>query len=185
MRKRTPAEKDILRHHLFRILITAIEVALIAVAILLFVTACNSVGMAEGHEEEYDVAYVICAKGDRVNIRRFPNTHGEADGFLEPGDVVYLDGKKKNGFMHCVGLGTEAGEGWVHKGYLVSDEPTLVNRTAVICGRGKVAARKNVGGKRTRWLKSGGEVVVYYWSDEWSVTNCGYVMSKFIELDGE
>ena len=187
-KKRTLSDKEIRRHNWFRIGITAVEILLMAIAIIAIVNICNSIGMAEEwdeHEEEYEIRYAICAKGDRVNIRPFPNTGNEPVGYLEPGDIVYVDGKKKNGFMHCVGLNTEAGEGWVHKGYLLEDPPELVNRTGVVSASGKVKARKNVGGKQTRWLKPGGTLKVYYWSDSWCVTDCGYVMSKFIELDGE
>ena len=188
MKNLSPAERDIRRHHIFRLCITAIEILLITFVVIAGVWLYQSVGFAEDwdeHEDEFIIAYAICTKGDRVNIRRFPNTKHEPDGYLEPGDLVYLDGKKRNGFMHCVGLNTEAGEGWVHRGYLVYDPPEFVNRTGVITARSKVKARKNVDGKRTRWLKPGGTVKVWYWSDTWCVTDCGYVMSKFIELDGE
>ena len=187
-RIRTQEDKEIRRHHWFQIGITVIEILLIAIAVYFTITLCNNIGMAEEwdeHEEEYQIMYAICTKGDRVNVRPFPNTANEPIGWLEPGDIVYLDGKKKNGFYHCVGINTEAGGGWVHKGYLVEDPPEKMNRTGVITANDKVQARKNVGGKRTRWLKPGGTVKVYYWSDTWCVTDCGYVMSKFIELDGE
>lgn len=187
-RIRTQADKDIRRHHWFRVGITAVEILLIAIAIYFIVTICNSIGMAEDldeREEEYQIMYAICTKGDRVNVRPFPNTGNDPIGWLEPGDIVYLDGPKKNGFYHCVGINTEAGGGWIYKGYLVEDPPELINRTGVIAANDKVHARKCVNGKHTRWLKPGGTVKVSYWSDEWCVTDCGYVMSKFIELDGE
>ena len=189
MKTMTPEQKAIRKHSVFRIVITLVEIATLVAFVYLAVVFVGMIpGVAEEldeHEEEFEIAYAICTKGDRVNIRRFPNTKQEPDGYIEPGDLVYLDGKKRNGFLHCVGLNTEAGEGWIHRGYLVSDPPELINRTGVICARTKVKARKNVNGKRIRWLKPGGEVKVYYWSEEWCVTNCGYVMSKFIEIDGE
>ena len=165
----------------WKILRTALEF------ILLVVLVCGVIFLVEGvaHMEEYPVMYAICSKGDRVNVRPFANTGNEPVGWLEPGDPVYLDGQKKNGFYHCVGLNTEMGSGWVHRGYLVSDPPELINRTGVIATRDKVQARKNVGGKRIRWLKPGGTVKISYWTEEWCVTDCGYVMSKLTELDGE
>ena len=187
-KKQTLSDKEIRRHNWFRIGITAVEILLMAIAIIAIVNICNNIGMAEEldeHEEEYEIRYAICTKGDRVNVRPFPNTKNEPIGWLEPGDIVYLDGKKQNGFIHCVGLNTESGDGWIHKGYLVEDPPELMNRTGVITANSKVQARKNIGGKRTRWLKPGGIVKVSYWTDEWCVTDCGYVMSKYIELDGE
>ena len=168
---------------------TALEIIAMVAAVFLIIHLFRTApGVAEEwdeHEEEYEIRYAICTKGDKVNVRPFPNTGNEPIGYLEPGDIVYLDGPKKNGFYHCVGANTEAGGGWVHKGYLLEDPPELINRTGMIAAGDKVQARKNVGGKRTRWLKPGGTVKVYYWSEEWCVTDCGYVMSKFIELDGE
>jgi hypothetical protein len=185
MWKMSPEEKSIRRRENLKIIITAFEIVLIVLAVIAVVLLYTHAGFAEDYEEGYEIRYAICTKGDRVNVRPFPNTKSEPSGWLEPGDVVYLDGKKRNGFCHCVGLNTEAGDGWVHKGYLVDDPPELVNRTGVIAARSKVKARKNVGGARTRWLKPGGTVRVSYWSDIWCVTDCGYVMSKYIELDGE
>lgn len=135
------------------------------------------------HEDEFRIAYAICTPGDTVNIRSTPSTHGNQEGYLDCGDMVYLDfTKARNGFVHAVGLTTESGDGWIHSGYLVYSEPVQMNRTALIVSRGRLAARKNVGGKRTRWLKSGAELTVLVWSEEWCLTNCGYVMTEYLEL---
>ena len=188
MKNRTQVDREIRKYSLFRIGVTILEILLIALAVFIAISLYKGAGMAEEwdeHEREYEIRYVICTKGDRVNVRPFPNTKNDPIGWLEPGDIVYLDGQRKNGFCHCVGINTEAGGGWVHKGYLVEDPPEFINRTGVISARSKVQARKNIGGKRTRWLKPGGTVRVSYWTDTWCVTDCGYVMSKFIDLDGE
>ena len=168
---------------------TGLEIAVIVLAIIAIVIACRSLGISEAfadwEDEDYEVAYAICAKDDHVNIRMFPNKKQDPIGFLDPGDEVWLDGRKKNGFVHCVGLGIEGGEGWVYAGYLVGDKPVAMNRSATIVSKGRLAARKCVDGKRTRWLKPLASVKVYFWSDEWCVTNCGYVRSEYLELDGE
>lgn len=174
-------------HHRVRILITVVEIILIALVILAGISLYRDAGFAEEwdeHEQEFEIMFAICSPGDRVNIRKRPSTKSEAEGWLEPGDMVYLDGGRKGGFVHCVGLSNESGEGWVHKGYLVQDEPERMNRTATVVSRGKLAARKHVKGKRTRWLKPMASVKVYYWSEEWCVTNCGYVQTRFLELEG-
>lgn len=143
-------------------------------------------GMAAADKyDDVTVAYVICARGDYVNIRPFPNRKGEPLGRFETGDEILLDGKQKNGFLHCIDLSLEASEGWINKGYVVHDKPIPVNESAMIVSKGRLAARKCVNGKRTRWLKSGATVKVYYWSDDWCVTSCGYVQTKFLELAGE
>lgn len=182
--------KDFGNSKAWRLIKTAIEIIVIVAVVWGFITLWNSLGFASAeawdeHEQEYEIAWVICMKNDHVNIRRFPNTKHEPEGQLYPGDMVYMDGRKKNGFVHCVGLNNEAGDGWVFAGYLIPDPPEYLNRTAVITSKGRLASRKYVNGKRTRWLKPMATVRVYYWSDSWALTDCGYVQTKYLELDGE
>ena len=158
---------------------TILEILGILLGIALLIFLYHSAGFAE--EEQ---GWVICSPGDYVNVRKAPSIRSESIGRYETGDSVKLDGKKRNGFLHCTGLGLEESEGWIHSGHVVFDQPEMANCNAVIVSKGRLAARKNVGGKRTRWLKSGAELKVYYWSSEWSVTNCGYVQSRYLEMDG-
>jgi len=170
---------------------TVIEIALIVLAVIAVIMAGRELGISEGFAEdsypgnEYEIAYAICKPGDTVNVRPFPNTKHERSGYLEPGDVVYMDGKKKNGFVHCVNAHTESGEGWVYKGYLVDDKPERMNRTATVVSRGKLKVRQYVDGKCIKKLKPLATVKVYYWTDEWALTNYGYVQSRYLELNGE
>lgn len=153
---------------------------LIIVAVII-----NYYALTHAKGEDLDTAYVICMPNDKVNIRFSAKRSSEATGWCEPGDIVYLDGKSKNGFLHCVNLSNEYGEGWIHKGYIVYDQPKYVNQTATIISKSRLAARKYIDGKRTRWLKPGAELKVYYWTESWCMTNCGYVQSKYLELNGE
>lgn len=157
-----------------------IEIVFATIIILLLIFFCRSAGIAE--KSDYTEAYILCV--DYVNVRPFPNRKGEPVGRLESGDRVWLDGKKRNGFLHIVDTGMES-DGWVYKGFVVYDEPERIYQTAVIVSRGRLAARKYVNGRRTRWLKPKATLRVYYWSDDWCVTNCGYVQSRYLELVGE
>ena len=177
MKEMTDAERQARKHNRIQIGITVVEILLVAVLIFAAITLLNNLGIAE------DVNYVMCM--DRVNIRMGASSRSDCVGWLEPGDTVYPDGKKKNGFIHCEIPSIEAGEGWIHRGYLVDEPPEKMDRAGYVIGNSKVQARKNVSGKRTRWLKPGGEVMVYWWTSEWCLTDCGYVMTDFIELDGE
>ena len=161
---------------------TALQILLIVIVAVLFACAVRSAGMAEDATE---ARYVICMPGDFVNIRTRPSSRSESIGRYEPGDIIWTDGVRKNGYLHCVDLHLEDSEGWIHEGYTVEDEPEYVNRDATIVCRGRLAARKNIGGKRTRWLKSGGTVHIWYWAGEWCLTNCGYLQSEYLELEGE
>ena len=168
-----------------------IELLLIAAAVWGIIELSASLGLSIAHAEdsypgdEPAVAYVICMPGDFVNIRPYPSTRHSRSGFLEPGEEIYLDGRQKNGFLHIVNAHTESGEGWVHKGYVVNDKPERINQSAVVTCNGRLAARRYIGGKRREWLKPQATVRVYYWSDDWAMTDCGYVQSKYLELVGD
>ena len=175
-------DREIRNNTIRHIIITICEIAAIAAVIWFIILAAQSISFAEGYED-CEVRYVLCK--DYVNVRISPNKKQEPIGWLEAGDMVFLDGKQKNGYVHCVGLTFEYSEGWVYEGYLVSDQPEALGRNATIVSKGRLAARKYVGGRRTRWLKPLATVRIYYWSDEWCLTNCGYVQTRYLELEGE
>lgn len=157
---------------------------LFVVAVLILVFVCEAL-MATADAEELATGYVICQPGDFVNIRKGPGRRSEIIGRFDTGEQIALDGKRKNGYLHAVGLSLETDEGWIHEGYVVYDEPEYVNASAVIVSNGRLAARNSVSGKRTRWLKNGASLTVYYYSDEWCATSLGYIKTQYIELEGE
>lgn len=135
--------------------------------------------------DEYIEGYIICKPNDYINMRENPTKQSNVIGYLYAGYRVYLDGKQKNGFMHCVNVGLEMNEGWVHKGYIVYDEPEFINQKATVISAGRLAVRNCVNGKRIRWLKPYTSVKVYYMSADWSITNYGFVKSEYLEIEGE
>lgn len=139
---------------------------------------------ARGEEspETYEM-YVICMKNDYINIRMKPSTRSEAIGYLLCGDKVELDGKKKNGFLHLVGI-TEYGEGWVYGGYLADEPPVdLGGARYSVTSNGRVACRKTIGGKRRCWVYTEDSVKVWYWTEEWCLTNKGFIQTRYLEED--
>lgn len=167
-----------------RIIKTIAEIVVIAIVVYVIVAVLTGLGLGEAKaDDRYETMYVLCS--DFVYARSTPNKKQEPIGRLEPGDEVLTDGRRKNGYVHCVDLSFEQEYGWVYGGYLTYDKPEPVGRTATIISHGRLAARKYVNGRRTRWLKSGATVKVWYWSDDWALTDCGYVQSKYLELDGE
>ena len=161
-----------------KILITLFEIALIVLVVAFIATALNSVGFAEDLWE----AYVICQPGDYVNVRLNPSRKSEAVGYADAGDSIMIDGAEKNGYLRCYYIG-EMGVGWIHKGYVVYDKPERVSITAKVNSKGRVMARKYVGGKRRAWLKKNDEVKVYWLSMDWCVTNKGFVKTKYLEME--
>lgn len=154
-----------------------IAYVLIILAFICIVTLAISFVKAE----ELTEAWVICQ--DYVNVRMSPSRKSESVGYVDAGDKVLVSDKKKNGFLKCYGIG-EYGEGWIHSGYIVYDRPEKVNCKAYSVSRGKLRARRHIGGKRLHWIKHFEEVKVYWISENWCVTDKGFVESRFLEMEG-
>lgn len=146
---------------------------------IVFITLVTAILTVFADEVEY---YIICDPKSHVCVRRSPKRSGEESGRLEFGDKVWADGKKKNGFLHCVGINNEWGEGWVYKGNLVEDQPVTFGGKATIVGNGKVFCRRCVNGAKQGALKTGTEVKVLAYSDEWAVTSKGYIKTEYLEM---
>lgn len=162
---------------------TLLELIGLVLLITAVVMAANAFFGAAVKAEEYETGYAICMPNDYVNVRPYPSTRNEPIGWLDPGDEVLLDGRRKNGYVHCICMSNEAGEGWVFAGYIVADKPEMLDCEATVDSNGRLAARKYVNGKRTRWLKPGATLKVYWRSDEWCATNCGYVQTQYLEME--
>lgn len=129
---------------------------------------------------EYETVYVLCNPDSYVNIRETPSKKGFCGGRAYCGDDFRTDGKQQNGFVH-VFAGTELGEGWISKGFIVYCKPEKCEDSEkwVVESNGRVAARSTIGGKRNRWLRNGAEIKVYYIA-EIAVTNYGFVDAQYV-----
>ena len=149
--------------------------------LILFLLARNGPLSAFAEESEL---FIICQPDSFVNVREHPKMRASVSGFLEFGQKVVSDGKKRNGFVHCI-ISNESGEGWVYGGYLVSDQPVIQQSRAQISGEGRVACRRAVNGQRRKWLHNGDAVTVYAYSEEWSVTDEGFIKMRYLEFEHE
>ena len=166
-----------------RALFAIIEFALIVAIIYVIVTGLQSLGLAEGTETK---AYVVCQPKDWVNARTGPSRKSVSLGELRTGDVVWVTGEQKGRYVLCDNDRFEQGECWVHSGYIVYDEPEWMDgRTGTVTCKGPLMARKNVDGEVRKQLKPGAEIQVYWKTNEWCVTSAGFVMTEYIEIDGE
>lgn len=129
--------------------------------------------------DEYVTAYVMCQPDDYVNVRANPSTKSESYGRYISGDSFKTDGKKSKGFVHAI-VALESNEGWIYAGYVVYDEPVYVNAEYKVASNGRVAARRYIGGPRRCWVKKGTTVKVSYMSSEWSLTNKGFIQTKYL-----
>ena len=136
---------------------------------------------------EYDPDYgeiwpvwCACQPDSEVNIRAFPKLGSEIAGRAFPGDQFYTDGKKRGVWIHVIDTHCEAGEGWIHRGYL-SDSPLQEVNAVYVTTRNKVIARRFIGGKIRAKLKKGVPVTVYYITGDVAITNYGYVIIDYLE----
>ncbi|MCE5342636.1 MAG: SH3 domain-containing protein [Eubacteriales bacterium] len=129
--------------------------------------------------------YVLCEPGSEVNVRTTASTKSTTEGWLTLGDAVSVDEEKEDStgrdWFHCIDLSTEAGNGWVCAYYLVKTTVTIETYEGTVRADGRVAARRWPNGERKNWLKEGVELTVYAQTDEWAITNRGYVKVQFIE----
>ena len=123
--------------------------------------------------------WVLCRDADYINIREAPRKRAQIGGRALSAMRLTTDGTERNGFLHVVGV-TEAGEGWIHAGYVVYSEPVALGREYMIMAEGRVACRKWIGGPRRSWVRDGDIVTVYYWTPEWCLTDRGYIRSDYV-----
>ena len=133
---------------------------------------------AGADEEGY---FILCRPGSVVNVRSNPRKTASVIAWVEFGRFVHTDGKTRNGFVHVVDLAAEETEGWISAGYLVYDRPRDETYTAQIVSNGNVIVRSCVDGKRVRVMRNGQTVTVYARSNEWAVTNRGYIRCDWLE----
>lgn len=151
--------------------------AVITAVVLLALAACYAAG-AEDSEK-----FILCNPKveNHVCVRRSPRKTSEETGRLYCGDRVFTDGKIRNGYLHIFGI-TEDGEGWVHNGYIVDEPPLIEKCMATVAANGRVKARSRIGGRQVNWLDVCTDVQVYARTEEWAVTNRGFIRMKFLEV---
>lgn len=149
------------------------------VALILLLTAIS--GCFTALADDYKV-FAFCNPKTPVNVRRTPKKGSPITGRLDFGDSVTTDGEKKNGFLHVYGI-TEDGEGWIFAGNLITDPPVKTERTwASVAASGRVMTYRWIEGKKNGWINVGDDVKVIALSEDWAVTNKGYIRTKYLEV---
>lgn len=128
-----------------------------------------------------DNVWALCKS--YVNLRAKPSTKSDIVGYLDCGDGAETDWKMKGGWLHIISPNLETGDGWVNASFVVHDKPERIDATAKIVSNGRVALRKTVGGKRRAWCHHGDSLRVLWMSEEWSLTNRGYIKTEHLEVD--
>ena len=126
--------------------------------------------------------FILCNPKTPVNVRRTPKKGAEIIGRLDFGDWVETDYKKKNGYLHVYGI-TEDNEGWIFAGYVVEDEPVKLEKAwASIGSTGRVKTYRWINGMKNGWVNVCDQVKVFAVSQEWAVTDHGYIRTKYLEV---
>ena len=154
--------------------------AILAAAVGIFIGTFIGLQLMVMAEEELTAAWVLCQPDSYVNIRERASSRSAYAGMLMSGDQIWVDGRTKDGYAHCENMSNELGEGWVHAGYIVFDEPEEVNRECLISSNGRVSCRRTIDGDRRCWVVNGSEVFVYQVAGEWAVTDKGFIKTEFI-----
>lgn len=157
-------------------ILVAIFLTLIAVLTVLRISKVNAEGTT---------CYVFCDPDSFVTIRSEPKRKSVEVGGATFGSELKTDGKICNGYLHVYDLAAEEDEGWISTGYVVYDPPMITSYKALVVSNGKLTARKSIGGKMKKMLRPMTEVKVFCESDEWCLTNYGYVMTEYLETVGE
>lgn len=153
------------------------------ILILMVLVACLLIIVSLMDSARSDEKYILCKPKTEINVRFSPKWDGEIIGHLYFGDSVETDGTVRNGFAHVIDLSFESMDGWIYTGLLVDTPPVVFECKDQIISDGRVAARQYIGGKRNKWLRSGREVIVYAISQDWSITDQGYVQTKYLSVN--
>lgn len=165
-------------------LVTAAKIFVVLLAaFVLYMYGSLIVTAATAESEANGRCWILCNPDSFVCIRTGPSKKKLAIGGVTCGTMLMTDSTEKKGYLHVLDLAAEDDKGWVSNHYVVYDEPAEVMREGTIRSDGRVAVRKWVDGKTVKWLQNGSRIFVLWKSDTWSVTNCGYVRSEYIEID--
>ena len=164
-----------------------IELALIAGIILACITVFRDFALGEEEDPYADCTpvWVMCSETSYVCVREKPRKTSDAFGGAINGIMLKTDGKEKNGFLHVVDVAAEASEGWISKQYIVYYEPVEMKQKAQVVSYGRLAARKGINGKVRKWLKPMTEVTILCYSEDWCLTNYGYIQTEYLEWIGD
>lgn len=124
-----------------------------------------------------ETVYVLCQPDSFVYVRMFPKRGAQAVGYAELGQALETDGEKRNGFMLVYGF---EGESWINAGFVTRYPVTIETLDGWVKSSGRVVCRRSINGTRRKWLSDGTDVTIYARSDDWSITDKGFIQTAFL-----
>lgn len=160
------------------------KLACLVLFVALFVSSYIIAANANTNDDELTV-WVVCQPNSYINVRQAPSKSAPVCGYLDSCDKIIISTKAKNGFFRILYPAFEC-EGYVYCGFVSTSEPMPMDgQTYTVVSNARVAARRWMDGPRVSvggWLINGTEVQVFYMTDEWAVTNRGFVKAEFLEV---
>ena len=126
--------------------------------------------------------WAFCQPDSEVLIRDRPGKGAQVVGAASCGTQLWTDWEERNGWIHLVDVNNETGDGWISEKYVVFDIPYHIDAEGVIKGKGRVACRDGIDGKLIGWANPGDMLAVYWVSNEWAVTDRGYISTDYVEV---
>lgn len=124
-----------------------------------------------------ETVYVLCQPDSFVYVRVFPKKGAEVAGRVELGWELETDVVRRNGYLHVSGF---EGGGWINAGF-VTDSPVVIRTLeTAVNSNGRVACRRSIKGHRRKWLSDGQKVTIYAFSDDWAITNQGFIQIRYL-----
>lgn len=144
---------------------------------------------AAAAEEEIGELWILCRPESNVSMRMNASKSSKVLLYANCGESYLTDFEKKGEYVHVIILendGEDEYDAWVSEKYVVYDEVYVFGKEdyemAEVVSNGRVATRSNVNGSLIDWLRNGSNVKLYAYSDEWSITNRGYIMTEFLDF---
>ena len=92
-----------------RVFIIMMTLVAVIIAIILAEIWLNP---AAAEEDQY---FILCRPGSHVNVRKRPTKGAPVTAWVECGQQITVD-RRKNGFVHVIGLASEEPDGWIFAG---------------------------------------------------------------------
>lgn len=158
-------------------------IALLIVALAMIPALCNAEEYDEPDPNTMTKVWALCKPDSYVCIRSKPNVHSSVEGRILFGDWMKTDGTRVGKWLKVYG-GFEAGVGWASTEYLSDFEPVIYEKGAVMLTNAKqVICRTGRGGAILRKVKKNTAVKVWAMSEDWSVTDMGFISSRYLDAE--
>lgn len=142
--------------------------------------------IAEQTAAETRTMYVLCSPESMLMARSTPSKSGEEVGWFIAGDEVEIESVKRGwAKIKDASALLDTSSAYVSADYL-SEYPVEVHADgarAKVDADGRVKLRRTPNGEQKGWARDGDGLTVYAVGGEWSVTDKGYIQTKYLLME--